>query len=62
MLWVYSIRNYIGKDWFLKMALEAEPTPLAQTIKSVLTRPASQDQRVNNLNADGTKRVVNGSS
>ncbi|KZV68036.1 cystathionine beta-synthase [Peniophora sp. CONT] len=57
-----GIRNYIGKEWFLKMALEAEPTPLAQSIKSVLTRPASQDKHANDLQADGTKRAVNGAS
>ncbi|THH18040.1 hypothetical protein EW146_g2875 [Bondarzewia mesenterica] len=34
-----GIRNYIGKEWFLKMALQAEPTPLAQQIASVLKRP-----------------------
>ncbi|VDB90619.1 unnamed protein product [Peniophora sp. CBMAI 1063] len=55
-----GIRNYIGKDWFLKMALEAEPTPLAQIIKSVLARPTGQDQHANGLKADGTKRATNG--
>ena len=32
----YSIRNYIGKEWFLKMALQTEPTPLARRIADVL--------------------------
>jgi len=31
-----GIRNYMSKPWFLKMALEAEPTPLAHRIASVL--------------------------
>lgn len=35
----HRIRNYIGKDWFLKMTLQAEPTPLAHTISSILKKP-----------------------
>ncbi|KZT65034.1 PALP-domain-containing protein [Daedalea quercina L-15889] len=31
-----GIRNYMSKPWFLKLALEAEPTPLAHTIASIL--------------------------
>ncbi|KAI0028450.1 tryptophan synthase beta subunit-like PLP-dependent enzyme [Vararia minispora EC-137] len=38
-----GIRNYIGKDWFLKMALEAEPSPLAQTIAGIMNRSDSLD-------------------
>ena len=36
---VISIRNYMSKSWFLKMALEAEPTPLAKQIASALKKP-----------------------
>ncbi|CAL1714634.1 unnamed protein product [Somion occarium] len=31
-----GIRNYMSKSWFLKLALEAEPSPLAKQISSVL--------------------------
>ncbi|KAJ8496046.1 hypothetical protein ONZ51_g1364 [Trametes cubensis] len=31
-----GIRNYMSKPWFLKMALEAEPSPLAQRIAGIL--------------------------
>ncbi|KAF4569731.1 cystathionine beta-synthase [Pleurotus pulmonarius] len=31
-----GIRNYMSKSWFLKIAMEAEPTPLAKTIKDIL--------------------------
>ncbi|KAG6821445.1 hypothetical protein H0H93_010169 [Arthromyces matolae] len=30
-----GIRNYMSKSWFLKIALEAEPTPLANTISKL---------------------------
>ncbi|KAI1796685.1 cystathionine beta-synthase [Ganoderma leucocontextum] len=36
-----GIRNYMSKPWFLKMALEAEPTPLARRIADVLKAPES---------------------
>ncbi|THH13629.1 hypothetical protein EUX98_g9698 [Antrodiella citrinella] len=35
-----GIRNYMSKPWFLKMALEAEPSPLAKQISSIL-QPSS---------------------
>ncbi|TRM65592.1 tryptophan synthase beta subunit-like PLP-dependent enzyme [Schizophyllum amplum] len=31
-----GIRNYMSKPWFLKMALEQEPSPLATTISGIL--------------------------
>ncbi|KAL0953718.1 hypothetical protein HGRIS_004908 [Hohenbuehelia grisea] len=31
-----GIRNYMSKPWFLKIAMEAEPSPLALTISKVL--------------------------
>ncbi|OCH96227.1 PALP-domain-containing protein [Obba rivulosa] len=31
-----GIRNYMSKPWFLKMALEAEPSPLAHRIADIL--------------------------
>ncbi|PIL24931.1 hypothetical protein GSI_12818 [Ganoderma sinense ZZ0214-1] len=34
-----GIRNYMSKPWFLKMALEVEPTPLARRIADVLKTP-----------------------
>lgn len=39
-----SIRNYMSKPWFLKMALEAEPTPLAHRIAEVLKTSNSDVQ------------------
>ncbi|KAH8103997.1 cystathionine beta-synthase [Cristinia sonorae] len=36
-----GIRNYMSKPWFLKMALEAEPSPLAQRISSILQQSPS---------------------
>jgi cystathionine beta-synthase len=41
---VNRLRNYIGKDWFLDMALRQEPSPLAKRIAEVLDRPASEDR------------------
>jgi len=38
----YRIRNYMSKPWFLKIAMESEPTPLAATIAQILKEsPAS---------------------
>jgi len=36
-----GLRNYIGKDWFLDMALKQEPSPLAQRIAEILDKPAN---------------------
>ncbi|KAI0676026.1 pyridoxal phosphate-dependent enzyme beta subunit [Trametes maxima] len=36
-----GIRNYMSKPWFLKMALEAEPSPLAHRIAKVLNMSKS---------------------
>ena len=30
------IRNYIGKEWFLDLALKGEPSPLSHQIKNIL--------------------------
>lgn len=37
-----SIRNYMSKPWFLKMALEAEPSPLANRIATILQKAPSK--------------------
>ncbi|KAJ3556182.1 hypothetical protein NM688_g2162 [Phlebia brevispora] len=37
-----GIRNYMSKPWFLKMALEAEPTPLAKQIADALKNGKSE--------------------
>jgi len=39
-----GLRNYIGKDWFLDIALRQEPSPLAKRIAQVLDRPAGEDK------------------
>ena len=49
------LRNYIGKDWFLDMALRQEPSPLAQRIAEVLDRPAGEDNAKPCLSGGGTK-------
>ncbi|KAL4242589.1 Cysteine Synthase/Cystathionine Beta-Synthase [Abortiporus biennis] len=36
-----GIRNYMSKPWFLKMALEAEPSPLAKQISNILQKSPS---------------------
>ncbi|KAI0332753.1 cystathionine beta-synthase [Cubamyces sp. BRFM 1775] len=48
-----GIRNYMSKPWFLKMALEAEPSPLAQRIASVLKTSKSDVQTNVDSLADG---------
>jgi cystathionine beta-synthase len=59
LAFVLRIRNYIGKDWFLKMTLEAPQTSLAKQITSILKRPRGEDVHANRLNPDGTK-MTNG--
>ncbi|KAK7686249.1 hypothetical protein QCA50_010469 [Cerrena zonata] len=39
-----GIRNYMSKPWFLKMALEAEPSPLAIQISSILHKSNSSGE------------------
>ncbi|KAI0741959.1 cystathionine beta-synthase [Daedaleopsis nitida] len=39
-----GIRNYMSKPWFLKMALEAEPSPLALRIADILKTSESNVQ------------------
>jgi len=39
-----GIRNYIGKDWFLDIAIRQEPSPLAKRIAEVLGWPAGEDK------------------
>ncbi|RPD64447.1 cystathionine beta-synthase [Lentinus tigrinus ALCF2SS1-7] len=39
-----GIRNYMSKPWFLKMALEAEPSPLARHIADILKTSKSDVQ------------------
>jgi hypothetical protein len=38
------LRNYIGKDWFLDIALKQEPSPLAKRIAEVLGRPVGEER------------------
>lgn len=38
---LFSIRNYMSKPWFLKMALEAEPSALSKQISSILQQSPS---------------------
>ena len=46
----------MSKPWFLKLALEAEPTPLAGRIASILS--SKPDAHVNGL--DNSNGVPNG--
>jgi len=34
-----GIRNYMSKSWFLSIAMEAEPSPLAGTVAKILGKP-----------------------
>lgn len=43
----------MSKPWFLKMALESEPTPLAQTIASILKDSPSEVQTQSETLAKG---------
>jgi len=38
------LRNYIGKDWFLEIALQQEPSALAKRIAEVLDRPVGEEK------------------
>jgi hypothetical protein len=33
---LHRIRNYIGKEWFLDLALKGEPSSLSQQMKDIL--------------------------
>ncbi|KAI0924534.1 hypothetical protein AcW2_005401 [Taiwanofungus camphoratus] len=44
-----GIRNYMSKPWFLKMALEAEPSPLANRIADIL-KPQSSSVDITSVN------------
>ncbi|KAF9006177.1 cystathionine beta-synthase [Cyathus striatus] len=37
-----GIRNYMSKSWFLKIAMESEPSPLASAIAQVLGNPPTE--------------------
>jgi cystathionine beta-synthase len=42
----YSIRNYMSKPWFLNIAMEAPPSPLAGAITQILqSEPTKEVQR-----------------
>ncbi|KAF9466073.1 cystathionine beta-synthase [Collybia nuda] len=58
-----GIRNYMSKPWFLKMAMEAEPSPLASIIANVL-HETSSTQKLDNLSDDSStiQRLANGVS
>lgn len=44
---IFRIRNYMSKPWFLEMTMEAKPSPLAATISKVLaSSPATQSMDV----------------
>lgn len=50
-----SIRNYMSKPWFLKIALEGEPSPLRGMIDRVLDKDASTSvERENQSSNEGT--------
>lgn len=54
----YRIRNYMSKPWFLKIAMEAEPSALSKKIGEVLGNSAKTTNGVNGVKANG----VNGAS
>lgn len=54
-----SIRNYMSKPWFLKMALEAEPTPLAGRIAAIL-KPGKTDSATGSVEIGSVGDVADG--
>ena len=48
-----SIRNYMSKPWFLKMALEAEPSSLAKQISTILQDSKSEVETASEPLAQG---------
>jgi len=48
-----GIRNYMSKPWFLKMALEAEPSPLAKRIADILKDNKSEVETASEPLAQG---------
>ncbi|KIP10053.1 hypothetical protein PHLGIDRAFT_101938 [Phlebiopsis gigantea 11061_1 CR5-6] len=48
-----GIRNYMSKPWFLKMALEAEPSSLAKQISAILQDSKSGVETVSEALAEG---------
>jgi hypothetical protein len=51
--YINRIRNYMSKPWFLKMALEAEASPLSAVISRVLTPTFTSA-----INADSESSVL----
>ena len=49
----------MSKPWFLKMAIEAEPSPLARTIENIL-KPGQPDQQANVQAASTGNGIANG--
>ncbi|KAG6810766.1 hypothetical protein H0H92_010423 [Tricholoma furcatifolium] len=46
-----GIRNYMSKPWFLKIALESEPTPLAGVISKVLRKGDESGSKMKTVQA-----------
>lgn len=56
---VHRLRNYIGKDWFLEIALQQEPSALAKRIAEVLDRPVGEEKgnaTANDRSSEGLRR------
>jgi len=54
-----GLRNYIGKDWFLEIALQQEPSALAKRIAEVLDRPVNEvkgNDTANDCSSEGLRR------
>ncbi|KDQ61440.1 hypothetical protein JAAARDRAFT_54806 [Jaapia argillacea MUCL 33604] len=56
-----GIRNYMSKPWFLKMTMEAEPSPLAGVIAKIM-KPATKNGVTVKPHINGVKKVINGIS
>jgi hypothetical protein len=55
------LRNYIGRDWFLDIALQQEPSALAKRIAEVLDRPVGEekgDSTVTDRLSEGLRRCL----
>ncbi|KXN87388.1 Cystathionine beta-synthase [Leucoagaricus sp. SymC.cos] len=54
-----GIRNYMSKPWFLKIALEGEPTPLRETIGKILGKDQVVSDNVQGQAEHESSTVVN---
>ncbi|KAF4611276.1 hypothetical protein D9613_007052 [Agrocybe pediades] len=57
-----GIRNYMSKPWFLKSAMESEPSALAGTIQQILNKEDSSETKENGSAVIDSIRVTSAST